>query len=200
MFVCRTLRQSRSVRQWTRTLRLCRASELRVKVARQNRRCDMALKLSWVEYIRASAIGHSKCNAFSDWSETFAEWKVRVVWKGVYLFKENVFYRFANLLRIYEMATRNISYGSVSSMQKGAEASESGNKETHSVSKRCERRNEKFTSMDLNLNSIRHRITHSLDHLFVGSPGQRSGRSSPPNIFRLRFAPLKLNRTNPNPT
>jgi len=43
MFACRTLRQSRSVRLWSRTLRLCRASESRVKVARQNRRCDMAL-------------------------------------------------------------------------------------------------------------------------------------------------------------
>jgi len=39
-----TLRQSRSVRLWSRTLRLCRASQSRVKVARQNRRCDMALR------------------------------------------------------------------------------------------------------------------------------------------------------------
>jgi len=44
MFVCCTMRQSRSVRLWSRTLRLCPATELRVKVARQNRRCDMALK------------------------------------------------------------------------------------------------------------------------------------------------------------
>ena len=43
MFVCRTLRQSRSVRQWSRTLRLCLTSESRDKIARQNRRCDMAL-------------------------------------------------------------------------------------------------------------------------------------------------------------
>ena len=43
MFVCRTLRQSRSVRLWSRTLRLCSASESRDKIVRQNRRCDMAL-------------------------------------------------------------------------------------------------------------------------------------------------------------
>jgi len=34
MFVCRTLRQSRSVQLWSRTLRLCRASESRDKIAR----------------------------------------------------------------------------------------------------------------------------------------------------------------------
>jgi len=50
MFVCRTLRQSRSVRLWRCTLQLCRASESRDKVARQNRRCHMALKNSLVRY------------------------------------------------------------------------------------------------------------------------------------------------------
>ena len=43
--VSRTLRQSRSVRLWSRTLRLCRASESRVKLARQNRRCDIGLMI-----------------------------------------------------------------------------------------------------------------------------------------------------------
>jgi len=46
-----TLRQSRSVRPWSCTLRLCRASESRDKIARQNRRCDMALKMPNVERV-----------------------------------------------------------------------------------------------------------------------------------------------------
>jgi len=40
-----TLRQSRSVRLWSCTLRLCRATKSRDKIARQNRRCDMALRI-----------------------------------------------------------------------------------------------------------------------------------------------------------
>jgi len=50
MFVCRTPRQSRSVRLWSRTLRLFRASESRDFVARLWRRCDMALWLKCTEF------------------------------------------------------------------------------------------------------------------------------------------------------